>query len=79
MLSNAGEHRLVVTVEDGLRDGGIGSAIADELRSTSRVEVLGVPDAYLPHGNADQILASLGLDAAGIAATAVEALSTLDA
>ncbi len=79
MLSNAGAHRVVITIEDGLRDGGIGSTIADELRSTTQVEVLGVPDAYLPHGNADQILASLGLDAAGIAATAIEALSGLDA
>ena len=34
------------------------------------VRVLGVPDALIPHGKPDEILADLGLDAAGIAAEA---------
>ncbi|MEZ5228520.1 MAG: 1-deoxy-D-xylulose-5-phosphate synthase [Acidimicrobiales bacterium] len=79
MLEDAAGHRLVVTIEDGLRDGGIGASIADELRGSTTVEVLGVPDVYIPHGNADQILASLGLDGAGVAASALEALSLTDA
>ncbi len=74
MLEDAGRHRLVVTIEDGLRDGGIGAGIADELATVTAVRVLGVPDVYIPHGNADQILASLGLDAAGIAGTVLESL-----
>jgi 1-deoxy-D-xylulose-5-phosphate synthase len=63
----------VVTVEDGLADGGVGAALADELRRRSqpdrgpKVAVLGVPDRYLPHAKPDAILAELGLDAAGIA------------
>ena len=74
MLADAAGHPVVVTVEDGLRDGGVGSAIADELRRRSdgggpEVAVLGVPDRYIPHGKPDEILAELGLDAAGIAAT----------
>ncbi len=32
------------------------------------VRVLGVPVAYLPHGEVDTILADLGLDAAGVVA-----------
>ena len=35
---------------------------------------LGVPDRYIPHGSRTQILARLGLDAAGIAASIVAAL-----
>ncbi len=72
MLDDAAGHRLVVTVEDGIREGGVGSAIEDELQqraSPARVEVLGVPVKFLPHGKPDRILANLGLDADGIAAT----------
>ncbi len=77
MLADAAGYETVVTVEDGLRAGGAGAAIRDALsesaeaagRAAPRVRVLGVPLDYLPHGKADDILADLGLDAAGIAAT----------
>ncbi|MEZ5237936.1 MAG: 1-deoxy-D-xylulose-5-phosphate synthase [Microthrixaceae bacterium] len=72
MLSDAAGHRLVVTVEDGLRDGGAGSAVADALSKLApiggpEVRVLGVPSVFLPHGKPDAILANLGLDAEGVA------------
>ena len=71
MLADAAGHRLVVTIEDGLRDGGIGAAIADSLSKLAptggpTVRVLGVPTVHLPHGKPDTILARLGLDADGI-------------
>ena len=71
LLEDAARHRLVVTVEDGLRDGGVGSAIADALSKLAPtdgplVRVLGVPSVYLSHGKPDAILARLGLDADGI-------------
>ena len=73
MLDAASGHRIVVTVEDGLREGGIGMTIADRLASGTDgaplVRVLGVPDRYVPHGKPDAIMADLGLDAPGIAAT----------
>ncbi|MGI9596807.1 MAG: 1-deoxy-D-xylulose-5-phosphate synthase [Acidimicrobiales bacterium] len=70
MLDHAAGHQLVVTIEDGLAEGGIGSNIAAELSGRApRVTVLGVPTDYLPHGKADAILASLGLDGPGVAAT----------
>jgi 1-deoxy-D-xylulose-5-phosphate synthase len=71
MLADAARHRLVVTVEDGLRHGGVGSMIADRLADTAEqplVRVMGVPTEYIPHGKPDVILAALGLDAAGIEA-----------
>jgi 1-deoxy-D-xylulose-5-phosphate synthase len=43
-------------------------AVAGALRPT--VTVLGVPVRFIPHGKPDAILASMGLDAEGIAATA---------
>jgi 1-deoxy-D-xylulose-5-phosphate synthase len=84
MVSDAGHHQLVVTVEDGIRTGGAGSAIADamadlhETRECPPVLVLGVPTAYVPHGEPDRLLAQLGLDGPGIAAAIAKALPRRD-
>jgi 1-deoxy-D-xylulose-5-phosphate synthase len=78
MLAEAATYPRVVTVEDGYRDGGAGSAIADRLAGLAagqeheegpNVTVLGAPVRFIPHGKPDDILASVGLDAEGIAAT----------
>ncbi|HEX7094812.1 MAG TPA: 1-deoxy-D-xylulose-5-phosphate synthase N-terminal domain-containing protein, partial [Acidimicrobiales bacterium] len=77
MLANAATHDVVVTVEDGLREGGAGDAMRDALAATGAgcsVHVLGTPVAYIPHGKPDAILAELGLDANGIRATVQRAL-----
>jgi 1-deoxy-D-xylulose-5-phosphate synthase len=71
MLNDAASHRLVITIEDGLRDGGIGASISDSLSKLAPtdgpvVRVLGVPTVYVPHGKPDVILRRLGLDADGI-------------
>ncbi len=79
MLADAARHPLVVTAEDGIREGGAGTAIVDALAGLSDARtappalVLGVPVAYIPHGNADAILADLGLDGPGIAAAVLRA------
>ncbi len=73
MIRDAAGHGRVVTVEDGIREGGIGMSIADQVHAISHavpVEVLGIPAKFIPQGNADKILAQLGLDAAGVAAAA---------
>jgi 1-deoxy-D-xylulose-5-phosphate synthase len=78
MLAEAATYPRVVTIEDGYREGGAGSAIADQLAEIAAeredgdgppVTVLGVPVRFIPHGKPDDILASMGLDAAGIATT----------
>ena len=71
MLEDAAGYRLVVTIEDGLRDGGIGASVADSLSQLAptdgpAVRVLGIPTVHLPQGKPDNILAKLGLDADGI-------------
>jgi 1-deoxy-D-xylulose-5-phosphate synthase len=75
MLADAARHQLVVTAEDGVRHGGAGAFVVDALASQvessggtgPRTRVLGIPRQYLAQGKPDSILASLGLDGAGIA------------
>ena len=78
MIADAARHDLVVTVEDGFRQGGAGTAIETALRDTGSdvtIEVLGVPIEYIDHANPDVILSRMGLDGAGVASTVREALS----
>ncbi len=74
ILADAARHRVVVTCEDGIRDGGIGMAIEDAIGHIDPavpIEVLGLPTRFVPHdGRPDRILAQLGLDADGILAAA---------
>jgi 1-deoxy-D-xylulose-5-phosphate synthase len=73
MLADAATHRAVVTVEDGVREGGIGMTIADRIGAIAPavpVHVLGIPAQFIPHAaSPDHILGQLGLDADGIART----------
>lgn len=66
----------VVTVEEGCLMGGFGSAVleaANELGlETSRIKRLGIPDQFIEHGERSELLADLGLSAAGIAAACRE-------
>ena len=86
MVGDAARHRLVVTIEDGLREGGVGAAIADaigDLRLQSHspagpVLVLGTPVRFISQAKPAQILMELGLDAAGIVAAVTKALGYLD-
>ena len=80
MIENAAAHRVVITVEDGIREGGIGMTIEDLVShspttQTKVVEVLGVPKQFIPQAKPDAILSRLGLDAEGIATTVRSALS----
>jgi len=78
MLEDAGRHQLVVTVEDGFREGGAGTAIETALRdlgSHAQVVVLGVPVEYIPHAKPDKILSEIGLDAKGVERAVRDALA----
>ena len=72
MIADAARHRAVVTVEDGIREGGIGMSAARAIGAIAPqvpVETLGVPTQFIPHGDPKRILARFGLDTAGITAT----------
>ena len=63
----ARSHELLVTVEEHQIMGGAGSAVCEVLaKEKSRVLVLGLPDRFIDHGDPGRLLASVGMDAAGI-------------
>jgi 1-deoxy-D-xylulose-5-phosphate synthase len=67
----AATHHLIVTVEEHQVMGGAGSAVCEllaKLKIERRVLLLGLPDRFIDHGDPARLLASVGLDAEGIAA-----------
>ncbi|HEX5595647.1 MAG TPA: 1-deoxy-D-xylulose-5-phosphate synthase [Micromonosporaceae bacterium] len=81
LVSLAAEHRLVVTIEDGVRAGGVGDALAQALRDADvRVPLrdFGIPAAWHPHGTRAQILADIGLTAQDVARDITGWVSSLD-
>jgi 1-deoxy-D-xylulose-5-phosphate synthase len=75
----AASHDLLVTIEEGSIMGGAGSAVAEALSAAGIVKPLlqlGLPDKFIDHGDAAQLLAQCGLDAAGIVASVNQRLNT---
>jgi 1-deoxy-D-xylulose-5-phosphate synthase len=69
VISLAADHRLVITLEDGVRVGGIGTRIRQDLRGAgvdTAVDELGLPDEFIDHGDRAEILADAGLTAQAI-------------
>ncbi len=65
----AREHERIVTLEEGAVMGGAGSAVMEALQTLGLVRPvlqLGLPDAFIEHGDPGKLLAMQGLDAAGI-------------
>ena len=65
-------HQALVTLEEGARMGGAGSAVLETLQSLGLllpVLQLGLPDQFIEHGDPAKLLALQGLDAAGIEAS----------
>jgi 1-deoxy-D-xylulose-5-phosphate synthase len=64
----------LLTVEENALQGGFGSAVLELLSEEAitgvRVKRIGMPDHYIEQGTQTRLRADLGLDAAGIAATA---------
>ncbi|MGV8973101.1 MAG: transketolase C-terminal domain-containing protein, partial [Rhodoglobus sp.] len=75
VIDLAAEYRLVITIEDGVRVGGIGTRIRQDLRAAgvdTAVTELGLPDQFLPHGSRGYILDLVGLTPQAIARGVVE-------
>ena len=70
----ASTHELLVTVEEHQVMGGAGSAVCEALAGDKRVLLLGLPDRFVDHGDPARLLASVGLDGAGILASIRAAL-----
>jgi 1-deoxy-D-xylulose-5-phosphate synthase len=72
VLEMARSHEGIVTVEEGCVDGGAGSAVGECLAAAGLAVPLlhlGLPDAFVEHGDPAKLLAQCGLDAAGIEAS----------
>ncbi|GAA1674036.1 1-deoxy-D-xylulose-5-phosphate synthase [Microbacterium lacus] len=70
IIELAAAHRLVITIEDGIRVGGIGTRVRQVLREANvdtAVDELGIPDEFIDHASREQILEDAGLTAAKIA------------
>ncbi len=70
VVSLARDHRLVVTIEDGVRVGGIGTRVRQDLREAqvdTALNEVGLPDEFLEHASRAEILERVGLTAQNIA------------
>ncbi|MFY7859091.1 MAG: 1-deoxy-D-xylulose-5-phosphate synthase [Limnohabitans sp.] len=68
----AQDHDRLVTLEEGCTMGGAGSAVTEALQALKinrSVLQLGLPDAFIEHGDPAKLLALQGLDAVGIEAS----------
>ncbi|MFY3384152.1 1-deoxy-D-xylulose-5-phosphate synthase [Paracidovorax sp. MALMAid1276] len=68
----AARHDALVTLEDGAVMGGAGSAVTEALHAAGierPVLQLGLPDAFIEHGDPARLMALQGLDAKGIQAS----------
>ncbi|KQR25266.1 1-deoxy-D-xylulose-5-phosphate synthase [Microbacterium sp. Leaf151] len=66
----ARDHRLVITIEDGIRVGGVGTRVRQVLREAgvdTAVDELGIPDEFIDHATREQIFEDAGLTAPKIA------------
>ena len=72
ILQCARDSEFLVTLEEAALMGGFGSAVLECLSaaglSNTYIARLGISDAYVEHGSRKELLASLGLDVAGIMA-----------
>ncbi|MFD8089027.1 1-deoxy-D-xylulose-5-phosphate synthase [Streptomyces malaysiensis] len=78
----AARHRLVAVVEDNVRTGGVGAAVAQTLCDAEvdlPVRTFGIPEAFLAHAKRGEVLADIGLTPAEIAGRIGAALTRIDA
>jgi 1-deoxy-D-xylulose-5-phosphate synthase len=70
VVTMSAEHRLVVTIEDGIKVGGIGTRVRQDLRDAqvdTALTEIGLPDEFIDHATRNQILEDTGLTAQAIA------------
>ncbi|HEX6828284.1 MAG TPA: 1-deoxy-D-xylulose-5-phosphate synthase, partial [Burkholderiales bacterium] len=80
VLGLAAGNRLLVTVEENTILGGAGSAVLEWLEArgvAAPVLQLGLPDAFIDHGDPAELLARCGLDGKGIIASIQRRLAEL--
>ena len=64
VVSAARDHRIVVVLEDGVKAGGVGSRIRQEMRShgvDTALNEVGLPSEFIPHASRSEIFDEVGL------------------
>ena len=78
LVGLARRHRKIITVEENVRQGGFGSAVLECLSDADvtgfTLKRIGLPDNFVEHGAPDTLRSKYGLDADGIARTALNML-----
>ena len=72
----ANTYRTIITIEDGMINGGLGSAVAEymsDIPNSPRVIRIGIKDTFVEHGSPQELYRMLGMDAQGIAETILKA------
>ena len=67
----------IVTVEDGQKQGGFGSAVAEymaEENYTNKLTIIGIEDEFIEHGTQEELYEVIGIDAKGIAKSVLKSL-----
>jgi 1-deoxy-D-xylulose-5-phosphate synthase len=70
VIDLAAKHRLVVTIEDGIKVGGIGTRVRQDMRAAqvdTALNEVGLPDEFLEHASRAEIMERVGLTAQSIA------------
>ncbi|MFF9897787.1 1-deoxy-D-xylulose-5-phosphate synthase [Streptomyces longispororuber] len=81
MAPLAEQHRVVVTVEDNSRAGGVGAAVSQALRDAG-VDVplrdFGIPPRFLDHASRKEVMAEIGLTAPDVARQVTGLVAKMD-
>ena len=83
MVSDAARHQLVVTIEDGIVEGGVGTHLATLIGAQNsgvrhpRILNLGIPTKFIRHGKPDELMSQLGLTPGDVARQVHDMLSEI--
>lgn len=62
----AEKYKHIITIEDGVRNGGMGTAVMEWLNDNDYTNIsvkrMGIPDKFIEHGSIDELRAIIGLD-----------------
>ena len=68
--ASANSHKYIVTIEDGMKNGGFGESLAAFISNNNldtKVLNIGWPSQFIEHGSSKELMAKYKIDAAGIA------------
>ena len=74
-----GKYKYIITVEDGIVNGGFGSAVLEEANCqqyTGRIVRLGIPDTFVSHGSVSELYKDCGIDSNSILQVIKDCITT---